>query len=83
MRSIIQQYGYLMSPEYQAFNEAKDKYRQNYDIDQRFLKMKAEIIADLKPFIEQAASKSISIQVQNNALPALKEIDNLLKNIGK
>ena len=82
MVSIIEQYGYLMTPEYRALNESRERQRNNSYIEQRFQQMKKEVIAELKPFIEQAASKSIEIKVQNNTTPALQELDKTIKNLG-
>ena len=51
---------------------------KQYEDNQRFAQMKKDIVEELKPFITQA----IDIKVQNNATPALQELNKMLKNLG-
>ncbi len=51
---------------------------QEIEAQKRLAEMKKEVIEELKPFITQA----IDIQVQNNATPALQELNKMLKNLG-
>ena len=51
-----------------------DRYEQQRDREQ----LKREILAECENMIEQR----INFQIQNNALPALKELDRTLKNMG-
>ncbi len=82
MASIIEQYEGIMSPEYRTLNRVREKYRNNSYIEQLFQQIKKEVIEDMKPFIEQAASRSIEIKVKNSATPALQELDRTVKNLG-
>jgi hypothetical protein len=52
MRSILESYGYLMPPEYRAYNEAMERTRNNSFFEKLKADMKKEIIAELKPFLE-------------------------------
>ena len=51
-----------------------DRYEQQKDREQ----LKREILAECEKMIEQR----INFQIQNDALPALKELDRTLKNLG-
>ncbi len=61
-----------------ALDNAHRQIISQYEEMQKYQQMKKEIVEELKPFITQA----IDIQVQNNATPALQELDKMLKNLG-
>ena len=61
-----------------ALDNAHKQIISQYEEMQKYQQMKKEIVEELKPFITQA----IDIQVQNNATPALQELDKMLKNLG-
>lgn len=51
-----------------------DRYEQQRDREQ----LKREILAECEKMIQQR----VNLQVQNNAMPALKELDSAIKNLG-
>ena len=59
-------------------NRLHRQFVEEAEAGKRLVEMKKEIIEELKPFITQA----IDIQVQNNATPALQEMNKMLKNLG-
>ena len=52
-----------------------DRYNQQREQEQ----LKKEILAECAKMIEQR----VNFQIQNNAMPQLKELDQALKNLGK
>ena len=65
-----------------ALDETHKQILQKYQAQIDRERLKQEIIAELKPYIDQMASNSITIQVKENAIPALKELDETIKNLG-
>ena len=79
MSSIIQQ---LYDNQSLSLEEALDKTRRRiidrYDQQRDREQLKREILAECEKMIEQR----VNFQIQNNAMPALKELDSALKNLG-
>ena len=69
MRSVIEEYGYLMSPEYRALNESREKALQQVDRQ----RLKEEIIAEVM--------KRIQIEYKTNATEAAKELQTAINSV--
>ena len=80
---VYDMFGYLMSPEAKAYNNAMNRALSSaYERDQ-YNQLVDDVANKVKPYIDQMVAKSIDIQVQNNATPKLKELDMTLKNLGQ
>ena len=69
MRSVIQEYGYLMTPEYRALNESREKSLQQVDRQ----RLKEEIIAEVM--------KRIQVEYKTNATQAAKELQDAINSV--
>ena len=66
-----------LQPE-QALEQSRRRIIDRYEQQKDRELLKKEILAECEKIIEQR----VNLQVQNNAMPALKELDSALKNLG-
>ena len=73
MSSIIEQYGYLMTPEYRALNESRERAFQLVKDREDRQRLKEEIIAEVM--------KRIQIEYKTNATQAAKELQTAINSV--